>query len=163
MNGLKKQKMIVEKYVKEKQKLDISGTTLLSVEEARKLPEKLREYGNQWWLRSPGHNPYITALVRNSGYVSSYGDFVDFSTVFVRPALKISNLSSSNFKIGDQFELGGVPFEIISNDMAFCLEDIGRHCFREDSEAKDANVYEKSDVKKYIDDWFESVKNENKK
>ena len=42
-----------------------------------------------WWLRSPGHDSSNAAFVRNDGSVNNYGDFVNYGTDAVRPALWI--------------------------------------------------------------------------
>lgn len=147
--------MKVSAYTKKIVDLEITGATLLSIEEAEQLPERLRRYGGFWWLRSPGNDSNRAANVSYSGYFCSRD--VDYEFYKVRPALKI-NLKSSTLKIGDIFKFGDRMFEIISDDLAFCLTDIGMHCFREKWEANDANNYEKSDIKKYIDNWFDCCK-----
>ena len=140
--------------------LKIKGATLLSVDEAKKLlSEEDREYSNWWWLRSPGYSQGYAASVNLDGSVHYCGDDVDYADDCVRPALKI-NLESSGLTIGDTFSFGGKTFKIISDDLAFCLEDIGTHCFRKDWKAPDANVYEASDVKRFVDAWFEKAMRE---
>ena len=134
--------------------LEIHSATLFSADGAEILPRRLRKYSNFWWLRSPGIKSYDVLTVYNDGYVDYHGSSVDDAYNAVRPALKISNLEFSNLKIGDIFEFGGKIFEVISNNMAFCKQDIGRCAFRKDATAPDANDYEKSDVKKFVDDWF---------
>jgi len=135
--------------------LKITEATLLTIEEAEQLPEKLKNYNRYWWLRSHGYTYNFAANVIYGGSVSSVGSLVSCYNYAVRPALIISNLKSSCFRIGDTFKFGNKDFEIISNDRAFCLGDIGYSLFREDWRADDANNYEKSDVKKFIDEWFE--------
>lgn len=137
--------------------LNIVGATLLSIEEAEKLPLELRKYNLWWWLRSPGHSSYEAAIVYLDGSVDHYGYFVDISMGAVRPALQIKNLKSSNLQIGDVFKFGENEFKIISENIAFCLTEIGNHCFRKDREAENANDYDRSDIKKYVDNWFESA------
>lgn len=144
--------------VEDETELEITGATLLSIEEAEALPNLLRSYTDRWWLRSPGYKLYNAAFVNNDGFVIRDGYYVDCSIVAVRPALHISNLNSSNLKIGDTIFFGDKEFKVVSNELAFCKTDIGKHCFREDYQAKDANDYEKSDVKKFIDEWFEGTK-----
>lgn len=152
--------MKVDKIVTVKEDLDIVGATLLSIEEAEKLPLELRRYNCWWLLRSPGCDSYYATFVDDDGSICDFGDLVNYDLHSVRPALIITNIESSNLKIGDKFEFGGKPFQIISNKLAFCLTDIGMCCFREDWQAKDANDYEKSDVKKYVDKWFNESKEE---
>ena len=42
-----------------------------------------------WWLRSPGYDSYIAALVNTGGSVSDYGYSVNYAIVAVRPAMWI--------------------------------------------------------------------------
>ena len=135
--------------------LDISGATLLTRDEASELPERLKRYDKLWWLKSPGNYSCFVVCVRSGVYVNCNSEW---GLITVRPALIISNFESSNLKIGDTFKFGDKEFEIISSDKAFCLSDIGQCAFRKDYKAPDANDYEKSDIKKYVDNWFEKVK-----
>ena len=143
----------------------IKGITLLSAEEAENLLTKEQrkcKYNNKsccWWLRSPGYRQSVAVYVYYDGSVDDVGYDVDCDDC-VRPALILSNLKSSNLKsikelgVGDQFNFGGKIFTIISDKYALCDEAISKMAFRKDWEAEDANVYEKSDVKKFLDNWF---------
>ena len=153
--------MTVEKIIKttELKELDITGATLLSIDEAGKLPEDMRRANDiHWWLRSPSYYDYKAAFVDGErGDVSVDGTFV-LESFGVRPALEISDLKSSDLQIGDQFNYGGRSFTVISDQYALCDEIIERYPFRKNWKAKDANVYEASDIKKFVDDWFEKSK-----
>lgn len=48
-----------------------------------------------WWLRSPGSYAHDATNVMDDGYVRWVGDYVDYGSYAVRPALHL-NLSSSN-------------------------------------------------------------------
>lgn len=151
--------MKVTRIITQELDLEIIEATLLTIEEVKQLlPNRLRTYNNWWWLRSPGYYYNCVANVLEDGYVNLIGNYVGIENLTVRPALIISNLESSDFRIGDTFEFGNREFEVISTDRAFCLTDIGQYAFSKDWESDDANVYEKSDVKKYVDRWFEKVK-----
>ena len=142
--------------------LEIAGATLLSVEEAENLlTDNDRKYTHWWWLRSPGAYRFDAATVNLAGFVSRNGFSVDLSNDSVRPALIIKNLDSSSFKIGDTFKIQDYEFKIISKNLAWLYEqDIGCCEFRKRWNAPDANNYAKSDIKKYVDEWFENeVKN----
>ena len=144
----------------------IKGITLLSVEEAEDLlteEQRKCKYNNKpcwWWRRSPGYHQYFAAFVFDDGSVYYFGDGVHTGFACVRPALILSTLKSSNLKsieklgVGEHFEFGGYTFTVISKKYALCDEAIAEMAFREDLIAKDANVYEKSDVKKFLDNWF---------
>ena len=134
--------------------LDVLEATLLTKEEAEQLPKRLKEYDAWWWLKSPSR--YSDSAI----YVSASGGMSDGGVWYVgkvRPALKISNLESSGLKVGDKFEFGGQEFEIISDDKAFCLNDIGECAFRRDLRV---NYYENSNIKDFVDEWFERSKKE---
>ncbi len=138
--------------------LEITGVTLLPIEEAREVDEDMLKADQDWWLGSRGLYDDIAACVYgDDGYVDDYGNIVLFS-FGVRPALKISNLEYSSLKIGDSITFGDHDFTILSDRYALCNDIIGECVFRQDWKAKDANEYEASDVKKYVDDWFIRIK-----
>lgn len=139
--------------------LNITEATLLTITEVRKLPERLKIY-NDWWLKTPGSYSCYAAFVNYQGLIGYEISCDDF---MVRPALVISNFEPFSLKIGDTFVFGGAEFEIITNSKALCTTYIGISPFREDWKADDANDYEKSDIKKYVDEWFEkSIEGESK-
>ena len=133
--------------------LDITGITLLSAEEAKEVPEDLRVIREWWWLRSPGYYAYRASLVTNDGYVDTDGHTVDDHDNAVRPALRVSNLNSVNLQIGDEVALADHTWTVIPGGMALMNDIIGYYPFRKDWQAEDANDYEKSDVKKYLEAW----------
>ena len=132
--------------------LKINGATLLSIEEAESLLTKEElKYRYWWWLRSPGNLSKYAALVYNDGGVGYNGISVIYGDSCVRPALKISNLQSSNLSIGDVFEVGDYKFRIISENLAWLYEqNIGQLRFDEET-----NIYEQSEIKQFVDNWFE--------
>lgn len=141
---------------------NIDGITLLSTEEYEEYKDHIPLLRKFWWLRSPGHCGYFAAIVHYDGYVHYYGDNVMLRTG-VRPALIYK---SSNLTIGDKIEFAGYKWTVLSDKFILCDTLIGNRCFRENQEAEDANDYEKSDVKPFIEDWLkkhmngESGKNE---
>lgn len=149
--------MKVNKIIKSivKEELEITGATLLSVEEAKKyLTVEERIYDNWWWLRSPGYGADRALHIRCDGSIFLDGDYVDTTDVYVRPALQIKNLEFSNIKIGDIFELGGFEFKIISDNLAWMYkQDIGWYVFNKD--IKKGNDYKTSNIKNFVDKWFE--------
>lgn len=152
--------MKIQKILTQTEELEIIGAKLLSIEEAKELPIQLRKYEDWWWLITPSCFYHYVAIIEEDGSIDEEGIYVEAGSVVVRPALQIQNIRVSNLQIGDAFIFGDKKFEVISENLAFCVEDIGNCCFREDGRAKDANKYEKSDVKKFVDDWFEEANNE---
>ena len=139
--------------------ITIIDAMLLSFKEAKTLLTRTeRAYNHWWWLRSPGYNSFIAASVRSDGDIDGHGRLANGVSDAVRPALKIKNIKSSNLQIGDKFEFGGKTFKIISKNIAFCEGDIGIHCFNKDFRVQKTNDYKKSDVKKFVDEWFEHAK-----
>jgi len=143
------------KKAKEISASDIAGITLLSIEEAKKLPAKLLNYDSDitWWLRSPGPSSSVANVVIGGNIGNDIYASVD-RVCEVRPVLQIKDLKSSNLKIGDVFTFGDEEFKVISDKLALCLSDIGRSVFRKNKGAKDANEYRASDVRKYVSDWL---------
>lgn len=150
--------MIVQKVIKttEVTELDITGITLLSKEEYNEYRNHIPPRNFWWWLRSP-----YTGSGGSAGCVDDDGDVYDYTVddtyVGVSPAL-ICNFESANLIIGDEFKLKGHTWTVISDKYALCNGNIGFRCFREDWKADDANVYETSDVKKFIEKWWSEGK-----
>lgn len=151
--------MNVKRMVEQELDLDIVGATLLSVEEAMPVPRSVRTIGDWWWLRSPGSDDYDVAFVYELGCVFASGCSASLGSGCVRPALRISNLKFNNINIGDKIEVKDMTFKVISDTLALIDKPIGRCAFRKDCEAPDANEYEKSDVKKFVDEWFNELIN----
>lgn len=147
--------MEVEKIITktETKELDISGATLLSIEEYKKYKDMIPECHGNWWLRSPGYGSSNAAVVFGDGTGSYYGRYVNIDDFAIRPALKISNLV--DVRVGDIVKFDGKTFTVISPKYALCDTAIGHGAFRKERNAADANVYEASDVKKFVDEWFE--------
>ena len=75
----------------------------------------------------------------------------------VQPVIHLSSVG--DLKQGETFEYGGEDFVLLDNDFAISVSPIGKSEFRKefDNEA-DAKDYEKSDVKKFVDAWFNKIK-----
>lgn len=71
----------------------------------------------------------------------------------VRPALGLSNLET--LQPGEKLKFSEQTFTYLGEGLALCDDFIGKYAFRENWKASDANIYETSDVKKYVDEWFE--------
>lgn len=136
-------------------KIKITGVTLLSETEANTLLTKEeRAYKNSWWLYTHGDDSKYAYSIDYDGYINCFGRNVNYSGISVRPTLKINIIDPCVLK-GDTFRFGGHEFKIISSELAWMhKDDIGSRPFRYDYEADDANDYEASDVKNYIEEWF---------
>lgn len=137
--------------------VQISEITLLSKEEYSFAEEVIRPIDGWWWLRSPGYSQDNAALVRYAGSLSS--TYVGNDSGCVRPALRIRNPKSSNLKVGDKLQVAGYVWTIVLGTadkfVALCDDSIGTIAFRYDWKADDANDFEKSDVKRYLNEWAE--------
>lgn len=136
--------------------LKITGVTLLTIGEARKLPKETMLNDDCWWLKSRGAGNDCVAGVYSCGSVS-YNGFFAYLENAVRPALMIQNLNFSIFEIGDKFRFGEKEFEIISDTRALCTESVGCCAFRKDCLAESANNYQASDLKKFLKAWYEKT------
>ena len=136
--------------------IDVTGITLLSVGEYVQFRENISNH-SWWWLRSSIYkSSERAACVDICGNIDSDGCCVEYETLFARPALIIK---SSHLEIGSKIMVANRLWTVISDRYALCDKGIGWHCFREDWKAKDANDYEASDIKKYIENWWaEQVK-----
>jgi len=133
----------------------IIGATLLSVDEVKQVPEDIREFESWWWLRSPGLTTHFAASVLSLGCVCVRGYDVDDDDFSVRPALQLNLESSNPISDGTKLRIGKYDFTVVCNEAyALCNTSIGKSVFRQNWETKDANIYERSDIKKIVDNWF---------
>ena len=149
--------MKIEKHIitRVEQDISIKEITLLSVEKYERCKEYIKPINGWWWLRSPGHIPHYAACIDDYGSVDTCGNFVSVDVEVVRPVvvLRLSESKTPNLQIGDNFEMAGFSWTMIADDMALCDTGVGQTAFRKDWQADDANVYEASDVKKWLERW----------
>ena len=145
--------MKIEKVIMttQEQELEIKEVTLLSECEYTEYETNIPPANEWWWLRSPGDSRYDATTVNYDGSLSDYD--VDSSSGCVRPALKISNLQSSNLQIGDTFYMAGYSWTVIGEGLALCNQCVGQTAFRKEWHADDANDYDASDIKKWLAEW----------
>lgn len=147
MNRMKIDKIITSII---EQEIQLEGLILLSKEEYEESKKRIGLIDNWWWLRSPGDLTSSACGINIFGSLDYF--YVDFTYGSVRPAL-ILNLDSS-LKIGDKFRFYNHNWTVISEQSALCDEAFCKMQFRNDWMAEDGNMYEVSDIKKYIDgEW----------
>lgn len=127
--------------------IDVKGVTLLSEEEYNRFRRRITLMDSWWWLRSPGSTQYYVAAVNSDG--SLYLNNVFNSSGCVRPALICESDLTGVYKI----VLLGMRWTVLDDSLILCDECIGKTAFRSNRTAPDANVYEASDVKKYLENW----------
>lgn len=144
--------MKVKKITTKSIDFDAVGATLLTVEEAKQLPDEvLNAVHDSWWLRSPGrYVKYAACVFGVNGRVFDFGDFV-YKELGVRPVIIFK---SSDLEVGDKFIAFGYKWTVVFPNKALCNDIIRYSAFHKDCQASDANVYEKSDIKEYVDCWF---------
>lgn len=144
--------MKVEKQIIARKAVDISikDITLLSIEEFEQYRDNIPLLNALWWLRSPGYDTYQVACIYGDA-VYYHGDFVGHDDYTVRPAAIIQ--LDPNLQIGNKIELAGYTWTMVAENIALCDKGVGQTYFRKDFKAPDANVYEKSDVKKWLKTW----------
>ena len=135
--------------------LDVVEVTLLSAEEYATNKDIIPPTNKWWWLRSPGTLRFNAVYVRCDGNVGDRN--VNHVGGYIRPALRIRNLKSSNIPTGSKFKLAECTWTVLLDDLALCDEEIDETCFREHLYTEDANIYEKSDIKKYLEKWAKEV------
>lgn len=145
--------MKIEKVTTIEQDCNFSGLTLLSKEEYIENEDHIELIDDWWWLRSPGNYSECASSIY-------YGDNLCDNIVCnidgsVRPALI---LDSANLHVGDKFKFYEHNWTIISEQYALCDEPFCHMAFREYWPAKNANIYEASDVKTYLDNEWERMK-----
>ena len=149
--------MKIQKHIvtTEEKDIQIEEITLLSKEEYLAAKDNIPLIDDWWWLRSPG--PCRTNVARVYHDRSVYYCSVDYPNVYVRPALRILNPESSNFCIRDKFEMAGYTWTVVLEEekdcIALCNTSVGEIYFRDNWTANDANKYETSDVKKWLENW----------
>lgn len=131
---------------------------LMTVREAETLlSKKERAYDEWWWLLSPSLYQSYAVGVKYNGSIYYDGCHVYADYGCMRPVLQLPDCFTMGYNLGDEFKFGGKWFKVISQDLAFCLEDIGHCRFRQGHVTDDASV-----VKKFIDKWFEEATKDHK-
>lgn len=155
--------MKVQKVVKLEDDITIKSAGLLSKLQAEAcLSKEDRNYNSKWCLCTPGCCARYISYIDRYGDIRADGDYT-IGKYALRPSLNI-DISNTSFKVGDIFIFGGEEFKILAPNVAWMHKaDIGEFTFRSDWQATDANIYEASDVKKIINEWFDNIiKEENK-
>lgn len=150
-------------------KIKVKSITLLSKEDVMDLTEKtftgggpipknileLHDGSSEYWLSTAGtrNYNYVMTVTSDTGKIFVPGDFVDASCA-IRPVLIVSNLMS-RYSIGDTVEFGDsdLTYTVISKNKVLANFSLGQMPFRRAYAAGDANDYEKSDIKEWLEYW----------
>lgn len=135
------------KSIKIFEKKDVEQITLLTIEQAEKIPTNILVCDNWCWLRSPGDDQYYAARVSDDGGIFGYGSYVDYDDGAVRPAFKITNF---NLEIGEKVFVENISCTAIDKNLI--LADGCACCYPFDTES---NNWKTSKLKKFIEsDYF---------
>ena len=130
---------------------NVMEVTLLSANEYKPVEHDVPWVGDEWWLRTPGSHNYLAAIV-DSEVINADGFYVG-QCKGVRPALRVNPESIDHIESSASF--GGHEWTRISKDMFLCNETIRQMPF---NKTEDSNDYETSDVKKWLEKWFQEAK-----
>lgn len=133
--------------------MDITDITLLSTDEYDEAQPYIPEIKQIWWLRSQGKYEQTVAGVREDCELDYMGFNVNSPYLAVRPALRFT-ADPELFPIRTQFKFGLEWWTVIDDGLALCNTCLGKMPFRKDLHAGDTNIYEASDVKKFLDRWL---------
>lgn len=129
---------------------EINEITLLSIQEAGKVPISILACGKWWWLRSPGYYEYTAISVLNSGLIDENGRIVGAVSTPVRPAFRINNLES---EIGSKIIVGKTWCTVVDEGLVLADNPICNHRFD-----KNSNIWESSELKEFINsDEFKAM------
>lgn len=137
-----------------KKRTVINEITLLSLEECNRLPPDILKSSARWWLRSPGNYDCYIACIEPSGNINIVGNYAS-SKIGVRPVLKVDNIGPA--KPYETISLLGREWIVISDTAMLCKDIITRMPFRNDWRANDADNYDTSDIKTYLNLWMQAA------
>ena len=132
--------------------LNVTGITLLSVEEYYTNKAVIPVVDGSWWLRLTGGYVDFSAYAYERTQVEEDGRQAGESEYGVRPVLVVSG---DSLAAGDKIIFRDMTWTKICTGVILCDEIIDYMMFREDLTAMDANIYEASDVKDYLEQWLE--------
>jgi len=133
----------------------VKNVTLLSIKGVILFPRQVRTYGGWWWLRSPGVSQTQASGVNAFGTIDPFGDDVDDDSVCVRPALIIDPIPSY-LKSGDIIKIFGKEWVFYNGGALLMDGTLIKMSFNKTPQK--GNDYETSDIKKYLDHWFDQSK-----
>ena len=140
------------------QEAQFIGMTLLSKEEYKLYAENIPAVNFWWWLRSPGNLSNRASIVGIVGCLDDYGNVYD-TIGSVRPALFLNPLFSS-LEVGDKFKFYNHNWTMIANEYALCDEAFCKMKFRKNRQEENANIYNTSGIKEYLDSEWAKMKDD---
>lgn len=118
------------------------------------LPDMSKEY----WLKGGLCIIPIKKLDDSVVYGTSYGTSLD-TVAGVRPLIEFHDPNKFIFSHrGDKLNFEGVEWTVISKNEAVCNDFIGHSPYQSKTEERDADVYDKSDIRCFTEDWLNTLK-----
>ena len=148
---MKAEKIII---TKEQINIDIKDIALLSIEEYEKCKDIIPKIKEYWWLRTPSYNSTgHVGYIDPNGNMNYKGGFSVFDQIGVRPIL-ITNKNFSKNNLGNKIYFINYKWTIINSNILLWDDIIAQTYFHSDWLANDANDYETSDIKKWLENWL---------
>lgn len=138
----------------EEEYLNIIDIDILSVNEAKKLDDDLRDVSTRWWLKPVSHLSGFAPFVCANGSVNENGDFVG-SIMGVRPVLYFEDLDSYCLEcFKDRVEVFNRDWIYIGGNMVL-LKDILLYRSFDNKTDDDESDYESSELKEFLKEQLE--------
>ena len=137
--------------------IDILHISILNKEEYLKYKDAIpsiigddNSWEYSWWLKTSDDSPYGVYCVYDNNINAKN---VEISSG-IRPILIIRK--NPNILVGDKIEIAGKSWTVISNKYLLCDSFLDKLPFYKDCKSKYAKNWNKSEVKKYIVDWYKN-------
>ena len=150
--------MEARKVVYERFPIDVKEITLLTLAEYEAYKEYIpRSFDGAWWLRTPAKKPKYAKKPHMC--LVDYKALVDTRPIAescgVRPAMVFE---ADQIEVGDNFELLDRGWTVIADGLAICDQVVYHSEFQGVWNEADADCYETSRVKNYLDRWLADAK-----
>lgn len=142
--------MKVNKFIRKETEIEILGVTLLSEEEIKEIPREILACGETWWLRTDGRFSNCVLDVFCDGILNESGRAVRRENG-IRPAFI---LGTHNLEVGELLEIFGIKVTVINKKYALADKIMTKRPF----DTNCNNEYESSEIKQYLNNWFNSEK-----
>lgn len=116
--------------------------TLLTLEQAEKLPTAMLQRDCWWWLQGPSDLAFVAVAFSYDGSECVYRNVRSDCTGVV-PAFQINNLRA---KFGDKVYVGKLCCTVVGDNLVLSDKIVCEHCFD-----KATNDWKKSELKAFIE------------
>lgn len=134
--------------------LSVADISIPTLEEVKTLSQKAICYSMDWWTRTPYKDTHLCTVDYDGMIFEDIGGSIT-ERCGVRPVITIDNFNSFNFLIDDKILIDGKEYIVIGNNKIFYCDDSIAKQFDQST-----NIYEKSELKQFVDNWFENIRGE---